>query len=445
MKRFLTFIFTLSLIMNVFSENANFSKWSFTAEYGLNLVFGDYIPEVSKPIPPTYGLALESALTPTWGLSFDFYYFPYKGENSTKTALFVANLMNSDFNATINFTKMIFPNTQSKFSVNGCIGLGVADYKSKFTQPTPIGGLKYAIIDSVTPSKYAASIPNPNYVTPPTLNADKEKRTARLQRAAKWADALAIFGAGIGGRTINPDTLAAPSIQKARDEEFQNYKNISEANKQTANNWENNYHKQMMDWVDDQLKSNQLKESERQKYQELRDQLANQKTISDDANSTHVKTTGMNNDTALKIAAMENSLKKAEEEDKFGSPNITYQAANGQTINRVIPKPEQRDIISRAKTNPEFKKYIQTALHQTYKNVIGEDGEPKTIVVDELGKEVTDQNLLQAYLRWETTGAPNKTWPEVQSPGQVIEPDNQNTPVQQQTPQSKNDPLNLGL
>jgi outer membrane protein OmpA-like peptidoglycan-associated protein len=159
MKRFLTFIFTLSLIMNVFSENANFSKWSFTAEYGLNLVFGDYIPEVSKPIPPTYGLALESALTPTWGLSFDFYYFPYKGENSTKTALFVANLMNSDFNATINFTKMIFPNTQSKFSVNGCIGLGVADYKSKFTQPTPIGGLKYAIIDSVTPSKYAASIP----------------------------------------------------------------------------------------------------------------------------------------------------------------------------------------------------------------------------------------------------------------------------------------------
>jgi hypothetical protein len=294
-------------------------------------------------------------------------------------------------------------------------------------------------------AKYAASIPNPNYVTPPTLNADKEKRTARLQRAAKWADALAIFGAGIGGRTINPDTLAAPSIQKARDEEFQNYKNISEANKQTANNWENNYHKQMMDWVDDQLKSNQLKESERQKYQELRDQLANQKTISDDANSTHVKTTGMNNDTALKIAAMENSLKKAEEEDKFGSPNITYQAANGQTINRVIPKPEQRDIISRAKTNPEFKKYIQTALHQTYKNVIGEDGEPKTIVVDELGKEVTDQNLLQAYLRWETTGAPNKTWPEVQSPGQVIEPDNQNTPVQQQTPQSKNDPLNLGL
>jgi len=155
MKRFFLLVYVFSFIINVFSQSPGFSKWSVTAEYGLNLVFGDYVEEISTPLPPTYGLSVEYALTPIWGLSVDFYNFPYKGISSNKTASFTADLINSDFNATINFTKMIFPQSQSKFSVNGCIGVGVARYTTQFSQPYS----KPPITDSITNPKFISSIP----------------------------------------------------------------------------------------------------------------------------------------------------------------------------------------------------------------------------------------------------------------------------------------------
>ena len=159
MKRLNLLIFSILIFTNVFSQTKDFAKWSLTAEYGLNLVYGDYVEQISNFYPPTYGFTLERGLTPVWGLSVDFYNFPYKGINSTKTAFFTANLINSDLNATINFTKLIFPRSRSKFTVNGCIGVGVANYTSKFTQPYPIGGINHPIIDSITPPKFITSIP----------------------------------------------------------------------------------------------------------------------------------------------------------------------------------------------------------------------------------------------------------------------------------------------
>lgn len=141
------------------SQGKNFSKWSFSAEYGLNYVFGDYVEEVSTPLPPTFGGSLEYALTPTWGLSADFYNFPYKGQNGTKTARFTANLISGDFNSTINFTKLIFPASKSKFSIHGSVGVGVARYTTQFTQPFAIGGIGVPIIDSITPQKIITSVP----------------------------------------------------------------------------------------------------------------------------------------------------------------------------------------------------------------------------------------------------------------------------------------------
>ncbi|MDD5185465.1 MAG: OmpA family protein [Paludibacter sp.] len=159
MKRFLLLVYSLLIFTNVFSEGKDFSKWSVTAEYGLNYVFGDYIEEVSSPLPPTYGLTVEYGLTPAWGLAVDFYNFPYKGVNGTKTASFTADLICSDLNATINFTKLVFPYSHSKFSFNGSIGVGVARYSTEFTQPYAIGGINHPIIDSITPQKLVTSIP----------------------------------------------------------------------------------------------------------------------------------------------------------------------------------------------------------------------------------------------------------------------------------------------
>lgn len=114
--------------------------------------------------------------------------------------------------------------------------------------------------------KYAGTYPNPNYVTPPTINIEEEKRKARRERAAKWADALYAFGEGIQGRTANKDNMASTIMQRKRDELFQNYKNISEANKQTAKNWEYNYRKDLMDWIGKQQESDRLSDAERRKY-----------------------------------------------------------------------------------------------------------------------------------------------------------------------------------
>jgi len=156
MKRFLSLIFALSFIINAFSQGSGFSKWSVTGEYGLNLVLGDYIPEVSKPLPPTYGLTIENAFTPIYGLSVDYYSFPYKGVNETNTVSFTANLQNVDMNFTINFTKMIFPNINSKLTVNGSLGIGAAKYSAKYSQNV---GNRLPITDSITTPKYISAIP----------------------------------------------------------------------------------------------------------------------------------------------------------------------------------------------------------------------------------------------------------------------------------------------
>lgn len=121
---------------------------------------------------------------------------------------------------------------------------------------------------------YAGTHPNPNYVTPPTINVEEEKRKARRERAAKWADALYAFGEGMQGRTANKDNMASTIMQRKRDELFQNYKNTSEANKQTAKNWEYNYRKDLMDWIGKQQESDRLSDAERQKYKFMYDKLA---------------------------------------------------------------------------------------------------------------------------------------------------------------------------
>lgn len=133
MKRFLLLFFLISFVSNVFSETTGFSRWSITAEYGYNFLNGDINQKL--PIIPTsfgnftYGGTIEYALTPIWGLALDSYYFPLRAKNNSPTAMYInTNLITSDLNATINFTRLIFPQTKSKFYVNGSIGIGYAYY-----------------------------------------------------------------------------------------------------------------------------------------------------------------------------------------------------------------------------------------------------------------------------------------------------------------------------
>ena len=246
--------------------------------------------------------------------------------------------------------------------------------------------------------KYAGTHPNPNYVTPPTINIEEEKRKARRERAAKWADALYAFGEGIQGRTANKDNMASTIMQRKRDELFQNYKNTSEANKQTAKNWEYNYRKDLMDWIGKQQESDRLSDAERQKYKFMYDKLAADQDQAEKELGLRGKQFELD---ARKVAAMER-----EQKERLGDENISFQMGDGKTVTQKIPIPEHRDIISRAKMNPKFLEYAQNYMNQRPVTTFDADGNKVTQFVDEMGKNISDRDLLQAYLRWSSQGVP---------------------------------------
>jgi outer membrane protein OmpA-like peptidoglycan-associated protein len=120
--------------MTVSSKNPDFSRWSITAEYGYNYFDGDINQDLFNILPTsfrdiTYGGTIEYALTPVWGLALDGYYFPLRAKNNSPIPIYInTDFVTSDFNATINFTRWIFPNTHSRFYFLGSIGIGLAYY-----------------------------------------------------------------------------------------------------------------------------------------------------------------------------------------------------------------------------------------------------------------------------------------------------------------------------
>lgn len=135
MRRFFVFVFTLSLTVMVFSQSKGFSRWSFAPEYGYNYFDGDINQGLLNLFPAsfrdvTYGATIEYALSPAWGLALDGFYFPLRAQNTNPAPIYIStDLYTSDFIATINFTRLISPNTRSKIYVNGSVGLGFAYYK----------------------------------------------------------------------------------------------------------------------------------------------------------------------------------------------------------------------------------------------------------------------------------------------------------------------------
>ena len=141
------FIILLIIPIIIFSQEKKISHWSFMPEYGYNVFDGDINQDLLNVIPTsfrdiTFGANIEYALTPIWGLGIDGYYFPLRAKNNSPVAMYInTDLVTSDFLATINFTRLIFPNTKSKLYVLGSLGLGFAYYTfdlRDFTTNLPI-------------------------------------------------------------------------------------------------------------------------------------------------------------------------------------------------------------------------------------------------------------------------------------------------------------------
>ena len=141
MKKSLLFIIALVFSMTVYTENKGFSRWSFAPEYGYDILDGDVsqpsfhmIPTSVKKI--TYGASLEYALTPVWGLSVDYYFFPLRALSLSPVADVNTDLHNTNLNATINFTRLIFPQSKSRFYFTGALGIGYSYYTFNTTPPS---------------------------------------------------------------------------------------------------------------------------------------------------------------------------------------------------------------------------------------------------------------------------------------------------------------------
>jgi OmpA-OmpF porin, OOP family len=141
MKRFLLIVFVIVLTIDVCPENKNFSRWSFSPEIGINKFDGDALQPLTNAFVSTkstfsYGVNLEYAITPIWGLSFDYLNLPFSGIYSAPRDTFSTKLNTVDLSMTFNFTRMIFPQNNSKFIVNGSLGLGYAYYRFN-VKPVP--------------------------------------------------------------------------------------------------------------------------------------------------------------------------------------------------------------------------------------------------------------------------------------------------------------------
>lgn len=133
MKRFILFVFVLILTINVCPENKKFSRWSFSPEVGINMFDGDAVQKttnffVTTDLNFSYGANLEYSISPIWGLSLDFLSLPFNGIYTNPQDTFFTKLNTGSLSVTINFSRMIFPQTNSKLFVIGSVGFGYAYY-----------------------------------------------------------------------------------------------------------------------------------------------------------------------------------------------------------------------------------------------------------------------------------------------------------------------------
>ncbi len=161
MKRFLINSLFILIVNGAFSNTNTYSKLSLITEYGFTYFYGDLSPTPPNLFPKSFsdlvfGFTAEYALSPVWGLSADYYHLPISGRN--QIAFFETNLHNSNLNVTFNFTKWIFPQTSSKFSLNGSLGVGVALFKANYKYPDPINSPQQStpniLLSSVLPVSF---------------------------------------------------------------------------------------------------------------------------------------------------------------------------------------------------------------------------------------------------------------------------------------------------
>lgn len=141
MRKGILILIIITTTLATFSQKKPFSRFSLTAEYGYNYFDGDINQNLTSVFPSsirdiTYGGSLEYALTPVWGVSLDYYHFPLRAENFVPRVIINTDMHSVSLNATVNFTRMLFPLKAYKLFAIGSVGAGYAYYE--FSPYNPI-------------------------------------------------------------------------------------------------------------------------------------------------------------------------------------------------------------------------------------------------------------------------------------------------------------------
>jgi len=109
------------------------------------------------------------------------------------------------------------------------------------------------------------------------VDLNKQKKSlidsARRQRNLRWADALYAFGEGLQGKTADRNAFASTKLERDRNQQFQNYKNITEKNRQTKELWEDHYRTQMVNYLERQLQNKRLDDKQKADIQNAIDRM----------------------------------------------------------------------------------------------------------------------------------------------------------------------------
>ena len=104
----------------------------------------------------------------------------------------------------------------------------------------------------------------------PELDSKQLMNDAKLQRKLKWAEALSAFGSGLQGRSYDYQNSRSAQIQRKRDEQFQEYKDITSNNQKVKQVWDAKNRDELIDFLETQKKNRDLTEREEAKLAEAR-------------------------------------------------------------------------------------------------------------------------------------------------------------------------------
>jgi hypothetical protein len=120
---------------------------------------------------------------------------------------------------------------------------------------------------------FAKAYTPPALETAPELSEEALKESARRGRRARWADALYAFGAGLRGGTADPRAMVSKRLERERDVQFQQYRDISERNKRAQALWEDKYRTDLIGFLEKRMAEEKLDKAEATKTQQAIDKL----------------------------------------------------------------------------------------------------------------------------------------------------------------------------